>query len=374
MDVDAVIVGGGVTGLWLRALLKSEGRTVVLIESDALGSGQTIASQGILHNGAKYSAQRDKADELLSVLPAMSFAWHQHLTGENVPDLRGTTVVTRESWYWNPDGALTDCIGRWWDDFHPSNSGVAPPSVVLSGMNGAARRNNECVITPASLLENLAGDDRRDLLHVPRENVLWSLSTPAQVEAVTLVHPRRDTRLVLHPHRVYLAAGEGNEALLHAVGCPGQSMMQRRPLRIALLRGDLPRFCGHWFDDDGPRLTISSQIDNARRTIWQLGGRLSEGNEWESVNVFLTRARCELTAGLPGIELRGVEWSCYRAVRAEPVSDQGGLPAIHDGMSLQGNVVATWPIKLSLVPSVMLNLRRALDRDESPDQRDSQAA
>src|SRR5690606_36567887 len=102
----------------------------------------------------------------------------------------------------------------------------------------------------------------------------------------------------LQPGQVYFAAGAGTAALRQAVGLPGEEVMQRRPLRMGLVRGNLPQFCGHWIDEDGPRLTISTQIDAAGRRIWQLGGRLAEEPLEESPLQCARRARSELRQAL----------------------------------------------------------------------------
>ncbi|HCC44093.1 MAG TPA: FAD-binding oxidoreductase, partial [Gammaproteobacteria bacterium] len=52
--IDIAILGGGIAGLWLLNLLVSRGYSVVLLEKEALGAGQTIASQGMIHGGVKY--------------------------------------------------------------------------------------------------------------------------------------------------------------------------------------------------------------------------------------------------------------------------------------------------------------------------------
>ena len=54
-STDIVILGGGIAGLWLLNRLYSEGYQPLLIETKALGSGQTLASQGIIHGGLKYA-------------------------------------------------------------------------------------------------------------------------------------------------------------------------------------------------------------------------------------------------------------------------------------------------------------------------------
>ena len=49
--IDVVIFGAGIAGLWTFNRLKSLGYDVLLLEKKAIGCGQTLASQGIIHSG-----------------------------------------------------------------------------------------------------------------------------------------------------------------------------------------------------------------------------------------------------------------------------------------------------------------------------------
>src|SRR5215475_1202954 len=54
VDIDVMIVGGGIAGLWTLAELVRHGHDAHLIEAQRLGEGQTIGAQGIIHGGLKY--------------------------------------------------------------------------------------------------------------------------------------------------------------------------------------------------------------------------------------------------------------------------------------------------------------------------------
>ena len=56
MQVDVLIFGGGAAGLWLLDELARRGDRVLLLEA-VRPAGQTIASQGIIHGGLKYTLQ-----------------------------------------------------------------------------------------------------------------------------------------------------------------------------------------------------------------------------------------------------------------------------------------------------------------------------
>jgi hypothetical protein len=125
--------------------------------------------------------------------------------------------------------------------------------------------------------------------------------------------------------------------------------MQRRPLHMVLLRGELPQFCGHCVDGARTRVTITSDVDAEGRTIWQVGGQLAEdGVAWDRSRL-VAHARSELAAVLPSLDLRRVEFGTYRVDRAEGRTASGGRPdSIH--VLREGNTITAWPTKLALAP------------------------
>ena len=57
IQIDIAIIGGGISGLWLLNSFKSRGFRTLLFEKRSLGSGQTLASQGMIHGGVKYNLE-----------------------------------------------------------------------------------------------------------------------------------------------------------------------------------------------------------------------------------------------------------------------------------------------------------------------------
>src|SRR3546814_17745769 len=71
LSTDVLIVGGGVAGLWLNARLRRLGFATLLVDKGALGGGQSVKSQGIIHGGTKYtlSGALTGASEPLAGMP-----------------------------------------------------------------------------------------------------------------------------------------------------------------------------------------------------------------------------------------------------------------------------------------------------------------
>ena len=103
-STDIVSFGGGVAGLWLLNRLHSEGYQPLLIETKALGSGQTLASQGIIHGGLKY-ALSGSLTGAANVIAGMPRRWRHCLTGDGDVDLQGVPVLSNYYYMWS-DGNL----------------------------------------------------------------------------------------------------------------------------------------------------------------------------------------------------------------------------------------------------------------------------
>lgn len=90
--IDIAIVGGGGSGLWLLHRLRSLGYDAHLFERTALGFGQTIACQGVIHSGAKYTSSGFEMpkDNPLAAMPAR---WRKCFAGLGEVDLRGVQVL-----------------------------------------------------------------------------------------------------------------------------------------------------------------------------------------------------------------------------------------------------------------------------------------
>ncbi|MBS0262471.1 MAG: FAD-dependent oxidoreductase [Planctomycetes bacterium] len=353
MDCDVVIFGGGAAGLWLLDELTRRGDRALLLEAGQLGQGQTVASQGILHGGLKYTLQGllTPAAREIRDMPEI---WRQCLAGRRNPNLQDTHVRSQHCYLWRSDtlrsrlGMIGAKVGL---QVAPQELSDADRPAALAGCPGTVARLEEQVISPASFLADLARQHHDRILAIDsREGVQLTLSAPGQVTAINLTHPDQPAPLQLRPRQVVLTAGAGNDALRVQCGLPA-GKMQRRPLHMVLARGPLPLLHGHCVDGARTRVTITSDHDQAGRTVWQLGGQLAEdGVSCDELNL-LHRAHAEFTAVLPGIDLSRVEWSTYRVDRAEQASPRGSRP---DTATLihEGNVTTAWPTKLALAPQL----------------------
>lgn len=350
VELDALILGGGVAGLWLLDELHRRGFGIALVESRALGAGQTICSQGILHGGLKYALGGIVSDSSQSVRD-MPAHWAECFSGKRQPDLRGVRILSPHCFLWRTE-SLASRVGLW-----GARTALKTPvqkvadadrPAALTHCPGQVFRVDEPVIDVRSFLHALA--DRH------RSRLLWSVASAApivtrhegRIHCVELRDSEREGPLRIHAGSIILTAGEGNDVLRRALGLE-VDVMQRRPLHMVMVRGDLPPLFGHCVDGNKTRMTITSARDSADRVVWQLGGEIAEQGVTRDPAAQLEAAKRELKTVLPGIDLKGVEWACYRIDRAEGRTADGRRP---DGPQIrdEGGVITAWPTKLVLAP------------------------
>jgi glycine/D-amino acid oxidase-like deaminating enzyme len=354
MELDVLIFGGGATGLWLLDQLSRRGDRVLLLEAGRLGQGQTVASQGIIHGGLKYSLQGLLTPAAREIRD-MPDIWRRCLAGRRVPDLRNTRVRSACCHLWRSDslrsrlGMLGARVGL---QVAPTEISSADRPAVFAGCPGPVARLDEQVISPASFIADLARQNGARILEVDADcGIDFVLPGTGVVERVVISHPDNAQKVEVRPRRVVLTAGAGNEVLRRRMGLPADQM-QTRPLHMVLVRGNLPVLNGHCVDGARTRVTITTDCDAQGRMVWQVGGQLAEDGVACDEQTLVRRARDELVSVLPGVNFADCEWSACRVDRAERAMPHGGRPDTAAVLS-DGNILTVWPTKLALAPQAV---------------------
>jgi glycine/D-amino acid oxidase-like deaminating enzyme len=352
MQADVAIFGGGCAGLWLLDELVRRGARAVLFESGRLGDPQTAVSQGILHGGLKYSLGGLLSSSAKAVrdMPAM---WSAALSGHGRPDLSHVRLRSRWCYLWR-GGSLGSWAGMLGAvaalAVRPVALDDAERPTPLARCPGQVYRLEEPVIDPISFLRVMATRHRARIWRIDPEHGLDFERTAAGrgVAAVRALNPATGNGIRLSVQAVVFCAGEGNEALRRRLDLPCGAM-QRRPLRVALVRGALPGLCGHVIEGAKTRVTVTSDVDARGRTVWQLGGQVSEDGASMRPEPFIEHARRELSAVLPGWQMHPTEWASFEVDRAERATGDGSRPGDVQ-IVREGNIVSAWPTKLVLAP------------------------
>lgn len=351
MRLDAVIFGGGVAGLWLLDRLSRQGCHAVLLEAGELGAGQTVASQGIIHGGLKYTLQGLLTPSAKSIR-GMPVVWRDALLGRGTPNLTRTRVRSECCYLWQTD-SLSSRMGmigaRVGLQVKPESLTVEDRPDALKQVPGQVARLAEQVLCPRSLLADLAEQYRDRILKIDvAQGLQFRLQSPGEISQVELTDVASGQKLQLIPRQVVFTAGAGN-ASLRKLAKLDDAVMQRRPLQMVLVRGELPALTGHCVDGAKTRVTVTSDLDSCGRMVWQIGGQLAEDGVTLSPTELTRRAQEELQAVLPGVSFLHTEWSTYRTDRAEGVTSHGTRPETVQVLCA-GNVTTGWPTKLALAP------------------------
>lgn len=361
VSLDVLIFGGGAAGLWLLDELHRAGYRVLLLEAGDLGAGQTVPSQGIIHGGLKYSLGGLLTASARAVRD-MPTLWRRCLAGERQPDLSPTRLRAEYCHLWQT-GAISSrmaMIGaRAGLRITPVPLETEARPELLRDCPGIVARLDEQVIEPESFITTLADRHEERILLIDVEHgVEFDCKAPGEVALIHLINPRTGDAVDVRPRHIVFTAGVGSAVLRESVGL-GSRRLQRRPLHMAVARGDLPTLNGHCVDGMHTRVTITSTRDYAGRTIWQIGGQIAEDGVALDEAALTRHARSELQAVLPGADLGGVEWATYRVDRAEVATRSGVRPA-DARVICEGNVITGLPTKMVLVPQLVARLMEHL--------------
>lgn len=357
-QADVVICGGGVAGLWLLARLRRQGYRALLIESTALGAGQTRYAQGIIHGGTKYALTGavSGSSEAIAAMPPL---WRACLEGGGEIDLRAARLMSDHQYLWSTASITSRMAGFFASRMMRSR--IAPldskdyPTVFRHrDFRGQVYRLEEPVLDTAALVHALAA---------PYEQAVWRgtvTRAAAGKDGIQLTLADGEQQIQITARRLVLTAGKGNAALLQLLGHDAPQM-QTRPLKMVMVRGDLPQgVYAHCLGaSTNPRLTISTHFDSQGRTVWYLGGDLAEEGVRRSDAEQLATARHELTTLLPWIDFTQCDFATLDIDRAESRMPDGRRP---DDVYVDehNGVITAWPTKLAFAPRVAARIMEML--------------
>lgn len=401
MKPDVLIFGGGVAGLWILGVLRRAGYETILLENKALGRGQSIGSQGIIHGGGKYAIRGLRDVASVREHGRMPSRWRDYLKGRQAPDLSDVSILSERCLMWSPGRSLRDRTEAYLfpllrmtgllnvppEPLDPSQR----PKILSEGV-GRVEAMAEPVLASHTLLEALA-KPYRDYIRL-----YYPGSADAGLKFTNLEGKTKDGRVSvtvpvaggtetveIHPRLVILAAGRGNQKLLDLAGL-GLGFMQERPLSMILLRGPLEPLFGHCVARNRTQLTVTTPIQstiidkmaNSDKSkipeadpklgpsiVWQIGGEIAERYAHEHDDEDIIRgAKSDLRRWMPQLDLSSCQISFYRAIRAESHRPGGHKPiSFYVGHEKPG-LMAVWPTKLALVPlladSVLEGVRQRL--------------
>lgn len=357
IDIDVLILGGGVAGLWTLSRVRSAGYSALLADRSALGTGQTVMSQGILHAGIKY-ALTGQASRASHEVAQMSATWSACLAGTGEIDLSRVRVLSDHQHLWTLPGLISRLSGFGASRVVRSGASQGRGEAFASATRGVdVYRVDELVLDPASLVTELA-----------RASGGCVRACAGKVECGT-PGVVRVGGVEVRPRAVVLAAGVGNAELISRLSASLPVVPQVRPLHMGVLVGAPEAIFGHCVAGSStPAITITSSAPRAmwselahNERAWWIGGAIAEGDAIaRSESEQASAIRREIKRCLPWLDISRANITTRRVDRAEGVTrlehplrrpdscTVASGSSAHFGPGVP--IIAAWPTKLVLAP------------------------
>jgi glycerol-3-phosphate dehydrogenase len=347
VSVDVLILGGGIAGLWTLAKLKQAGYKAVLLESEALGAGQTRFAQGIIHGGTKYAltGKLTASSQAVADMPAL---WRNCLQGDGEIDLTQATLLSDTHYLWSTTSLASRVSGFFASKVMRSRTSevkknARPALFEHADFSGQVYALDEPVFDTLSVVRAIAQPLKQSIL------TACKASFEHKDKALT-VECAEGRRYEFSYQKLVLMAGEGNQLLLSGLNIQ-KPEMQRRPLKMVIVRGGLTdRVYAHCMGASvNPRVTITSHFDKQGEIVWYLGGQLAEDGVKRSDTEQINAARKELAELIPWLDLSASQWAVLDIDRAE-VKKEGSKRPDTFFAEENGDVITAWPTKMALSP------------------------
>ena len=355
VELDVAVFGGGIAGLWLLRRLRALGFNAALFEENSLGTGQTIASQGIIHSGVKYTFDgvNRPQTEALSAMPKI---WMDCIAGRGEVDLRGTEILAEHQLMFTTGGLLNRLTGALATKALRSDVATVeranwPAVFDAREFSGKIYRLEEPVLATKTVLAALG----RTNAH--QANVKSIQRNGDRVTEI-IFNDAVETRIA--PRACLFTSGEGNEWFAEQIGLEKNKTAQRRPLRMFLARGLPHKLFAHCLvPEPKPRVTVTTHDLNGDN-VWYIGGNLAEKAVGMSDAEALRWAHSEMTGLFPWLDWKKVQWAIHDVDRAEPLANK--LLPTGPTLTTVGNAALAWPTKLALAPALTLQALRWLEQ------------
>ena len=355
-STDIVILGGGITGLWLLNRMQAEGHNPILFETKALGGEQTLASQGIIHGGLKYALKGALGKDSQNIAD-MPNRWRQCLNGNGEVDLTGVRLLDENYYMWS-DGGLRSRLKSYLGSRSLSgrvdvvSKESYPTFFKGSSVKGTLYKLPDFVIDTKSLLQKLVSKNQERIFSLA--NCTYEFHSEESI-------PRKRLKIVIQGKVVTIeadlfifCAGEGNSELISKAKLNTVSS-QTRPLHMVYLKNsNLPKVYVHCIGNNfklNPLVTVTSHEAKNGQIVWYLGGAIAESGIDKSKSEQIKAAQKLMRKTFPWMNLSDAKWESFLINRSEADIQNGFRPddaIVKD----ERNILVTWPTKLTLVPSL----------------------
>lgn len=341
-----IIVGSGISALWTADLLDKSGYDVAVLEKDTVANSQTIASQGMIHGGTKYSLEGALTKATISISD-MPNIWNEALRGNGKVNLSKSTIHSNYQLLWSADTVQSKLLSFFGSK--AMSSKMRPidkkehPLFNHKDFHGSLFKLNETVIDVHSVILNFSNNLEGKIFKAKAKRILFSDDHVVGIDT---------SKGKLECDELILAAGEGNEEILEESNIDSFPM-QRRPLAMGMvfMKEKIPDIYGHFLGTSSrPRITISTHYLNEKQILYiggevsESGVRLSDEDQKIQIDKFLREALSWIDLDIERIDV-------LRINRAETKNNKVLKPDSFFIGRKKGLMVC-WPTKLAFAPLI----------------------
>jgi hypothetical protein len=363
-DLDVLIVGGGVQGLWQLRELLNAGYSALLVEKGELGGKQTCHSHAYLHQGHLYN-EVSFAERLKEIQPI----WDGWLKSAKSTPVRGSLP----SYFGFLNPSYKEKKLQLWESpqlMLPFKQCTSIPSPLKGGVITEVLESPETCLDSTWLVGELVSGVEDHVSQI--SEVVNITAVNNRIESVEL-RMLNDHRLTIGPRALVFAAGAGNQSLLDAIKpLPVRTIgatksQQIRKSHMLVIKGksdelealtgvfpDLQLFIVSRFSKDSVVWLVS---DNNSPTLRNEGDWVRYDASWwlnspsDGRPFSIIEAIQKLAPRFFLDSPDRLRWGVYEAPKAEGVVNGGGIPSEerieHFGID---NLWTVWPTKLTLAP------------------------
>lgn len=352
---DIVIFGAGIAGLWTHAYLTSLGYNSLLLESDKIGGGQSIASQGIIHSGLKF-AFAGKISTLAKSISAMPERWRASLSGAGEIDLCKAHINASSQLLLIPPGLLGNisktvakkALGK---NVREIAQNEWPEEIKKSGFNGSIIFMDELVLDIPSVIHALAEPHCQSIKAISKSD--------AEKPLDFLKRNNIEAKKIL-----FTAAGSNHEIAKRETHDGGLET-QSRPLLMAMIKpAPFPLFAHFLGTSDKPVATVTTHTDKNGELVWYIGGLVAERPMTAPAQESIDAAKKAFSNYLPAIDISNAHWAVLPIARSEGKSKTDGWMPDTPTLHRAGNTLYGWPTKLTFAPMLGDSILKELQNSE----------
>ena len=354
-----IIVGSGITALWTADLLDKNGHEVVVLEKDTIANNQTIASQGMIHGGTKYSLDGALTNATISISD-MPNIWNDALNGNGKVNLSKSKIHANHQILWSADTIQPKLLSFFGSK--AMSSKMRPINKREHSLfnhkdfHGSLFKLNETVIDVNSVVRNFVNNLNGKIVKAKAKKILFSND---HVFGVATSIGR------LECDELILAAGEGNEEILENSNI-NSFPMQKRPLAMGMvyMKKKIPDIYGHFLGTSSrPKVTISTHYINEKQILYiggevsEIGVSLSDEEQKMQIDKFLRES-------LSWIDLDIDRINVLRINRAE-IKNNKVLKPDSFFIGRKKGLMVCWPTKLAFAPLIAKRVLNQINTSKS---------